>query len=286
MSINVTNTTKDRAAREKIIRARTNLLVSNGFFGFLAMQLRLVEAEILPGGMENHTMAVDGFSIYYNPKFVHKLDEPEVEGVLAHEVMHCCFQHFARRGNRDPMGWNIAGDHVINNDLTESGFTLPKPNCCDPKYKNMTTEEVYELLPKIHIHISGGKEGNGGNGLDPGGCGGVMDSPGNAGKLEEAKQQWETAVRTAVSIARGSNPGSIPGTLQRLINDLQRPKVSWRDLTRNFIDQSMTKDVSWQRLSRRSVSIGTLMPGYIADRLNHLIMIVDVSGSISHKMAV
>lgn len=88
-----------------------------------------------------------------------------------------------------------------------------------------------------------------------------------------------------MAVARGNNAGQIPGSLQRLITDLQRPKVSWRDLTRRFIDQSMTKDISWSRLSRRSVSIGTLMPGYVSDRLNHLIMMIDISGSINDKLA-
>ena len=62
----------DRAAYDKIIGARTNLLVSNGFFGFLAMHLKLVEATEHMG-QAIPTMAVDGVSMYYNPEFVHKL---------------------------------------------------------------------------------------------------------------------------------------------------------------------------------------------------------------------
>ena len=49
---------KDREAHDSIIRARTNLLVSNGFFGFLAMQLRLIEDYSIP------TAAVDGVSLF------------------------------------------------------------------------------------------------------------------------------------------------------------------------------------------------------------------------------
>lgn len=272
---------KDRSAREKIVRARTNLLVSNGFFGFLAMQLRLEERYDIP------TMCVDGVTMCYNPEFVHKLTERELEGVEAHEVMHCCFKHFSRRQHRDPFLWNIAGDFVINYDLTESGFTLPKGAMLDAKYKNMNTEEVYEDIEKnaVKIKIPGaGKDGDGKDNPDPGGCGGVMDAPGDGSKQEAVQQTWETAVRTAISVARANNAGNIPGNLQRLVGELERPKVSWRDLTRNFIDQSMTKEVSWSRISRRSASIGTLMPGYISDRLHHLIMIVDISGSINEKM--
>lgn len=58
--------TIDKSAREKVVRARTSLLVSNGFFGFLAMQLRYEEKNDIP------TMAVDGKTMFYNAQFVHK----------------------------------------------------------------------------------------------------------------------------------------------------------------------------------------------------------------------
>lgn len=277
----------DRAARDKIVRARTNLLVSNGFFGFLAMHLKLVEATEVYGQKVN-TMAVDGVSMFYNPAFVHKLDERECEGVIAHEVMHCCFKHFTRRGNRDPQIFNIAGDHVINLDLTEAGFKLPKPNCCDSKYKGWTTEAVYDDLAKdatkVKITIQGGG-GKGDEKQDPGGCGGVLDAPGDGNKQDAINQTWETSVRAAVQVAAGQNAGQIPGSLRSLIADLNKPKVSWKELTRRFIDQSMIKDYSWARISRRSASVGVLMPGMVSDRMNKLVFFVDISGSVSHKMA-
>lgn len=290
--------TTNKAARDAIIRARTTLLVSNGFFGFLAMQLRLVEATVVYG-QDNPTMCVDGVSMFYNPEFVLGLTERELEGVLAHEVMHCCFSHFTRRGSRDPHIFNIAGDFVINYDLTESGFTLPwmqsyklpdpppkgvKAHCYDPKYANMSTEAVYDDLmknaKKVQVFIQ--SSGNGPN--DAGGMGGVLDAPGGANGAEATKQTWETSVRTAIAVAKSNNAGKIPGSLKRLIEDLAKPKISWRDLTRRFIDQSMIKDVSWARLSRRSVSVGTLLPGLVSDRLQQLVFFVDVSGSVSDDM--
>jgi predicted metal-dependent peptidase len=279
------STITDRAAHDKVIRARTNLLVSNGFWGFLAMQLRIVEEKSIP------TAAVDGKSIFYNPDFVNQLDERECEFLIAHEVYHCCFQHFTRRGSRDPRGWNIAGDFVINWDLQQAGFKLIHNRqingkdfkcCIDEKYKNMSTEEVYEALPKIYISIAGG--GTGDDNPDPGGCGAVLDAPGTAGDQEATKHTWETSVRQAVQVARNDNVGNIPGSLQRLVAELEKPKISWRDKTRNFIDQSMSKDVSWARINRRSVATGALMPGYISDRLNHLVFVVDDSGSINMKL--
>jgi len=293
----------DRAARNKIISARTNMLVRNGFFGFLALQLKLVEANEENGlnvkGDPNAitTMAVDGINMFYAPEFVHRIDDEECEAVVAHEVEHCCLQHFSRRGSRHPRIWNMAGDFVINADLIKAGFKLPGVPITmdmigDPKYKdvkgylldaqfdNMNSEAVYDKLTEkikiITIIIEG-------RGADPGGCGGVIDAP-SAAKREEASQTWETSVRIAVQVAAANNAGHVPGSLKKLLDYLKKPKVSWRDQTRRFIDQSLSREVSWARLSRRSVAIGALLPGTLPDRLQHLVFFVDISGSISFEL--
>lgn len=287
---------KDRAALDKVVRARTNLLISNGFFGFLAMQLKIIEVteemnETIYKSRPITTMAVDGVNLYYYPKFVHGITERQLEAVVAHECEHCCFQHFSRRGSRDPFAWNAAGDFVINLDLTEAGFDLPykqsytvqpgskeKVHLYDPKYKGMTTEEIYDTFPTITVNMYSAGDG------DPGGMGGVLDAPGGQGGADEAQRAWETSVRQAIAVAKANNAGHIPGSLRRLMDNLEKPKVSWRDKTRNFIDQSLSKDVSWARPNRRSIATGALMPGYISDRLNHLVFAVDTSGSIDMKL--
>ena len=56
-------------------------------------------------------MATDGRRIVYNPAFVEKLSPAELEGVLAHEIMHCALAHHCRRGERDTQLWNQATDY-------------------------------------------------------------------------------------------------------------------------------------------------------------------------------
>ncbi len=68
-----------------------------------------------------------------------------------------------------------------------------------------------------------------------------------------------------------------------MIDQLNKPRVSWRDLTRRFIDQSMIKDFSYSRPSRRSMG-GMIMPGFISDRLHHLVVVIDTSGSVTGPM--
>ena len=279
---------KDRKAYDAIIRARTNLLVSNGFFGFLSMQLRLVEDYTMP------TAAVDGVSLFYNPDFVNQLDERQCEFLICHEVMHCCLKHFSRRQGRQIDPWNAACDFVINLDLKDSGFILihdvmikskkhPEGKifkcCIDEKYRGMTSEEIYDSFPKVQINLY-----INGDGEADWNIGGIIDAPNGQTGEEQAKHIWDKAVRSAIAVMKASGIGSIPGILRHLIADLDRPKVSWKDLTWNFIDQSMSKEPSWARISRRSASIGTLLPGVVSDRLNHLVFAVDDSGSINDQM--
>ena len=283
---------KDKKAYDALIKARTVLLIGQPFFGCLALHLDLVE-KTEPGPF--NTMAVDGQHMFYWPEFIHELTEPELSGVIAHEVMHCALQHMTRRNNRHPLIWNVAGDYVINSSLLKASITLPKCRLHDPQYDNMSTEEVYEKIKQdVEKQLEqqgqgqgGGKKGKGqGQGNDLGGCGGVMDAsgPGEKHKQDEVGREWEANVRMAVNVARRANAGTVPGYLDRLVKQLQEPKVSWRDMTRQFIDQSMSKDYSWARPNRRYVSQGMVLPGFVPDALHHMIFVVDTSGSIDDRM--
>ena len=79
---------------QKLTRSRVQLLLKQVFFGTLALRLKLV-----PGSLP--TMATDGSRIVYNPAFVDELKPAELEGTLAHEVLHCALGHQCRRGERD-----------------------------------------------------------------------------------------------------------------------------------------------------------------------------------------
>jgi predicted metal-dependent peptidase len=124
---------------EKLTRARTRLVLDQPFFGTLSLRLKL-----LPGSLP--TMATDGTRIVYNPTFVDQLKPAELEGTLAHEVLHCALGHHCRRGNRDPRLWNEAADLAINPILIKNGFTLPTGALIDPALTNLSAEEIYARL--------------------------------------------------------------------------------------------------------------------------------------------
>src|SRR5215203_3154320 len=141
---------------KKLIRARAALIMNHPFYGCLALRLKVIEAP------EVETMAVDGANLYYAPAFVDALSEPELIGVYVHELKHCAYLHFARRGNRDLKQWNVATDYAINLDVISEGFRLPQGGLLDTAYVNMSAEEIYAILypPKPKQDDSGkGKDG-------------------------------------------------------------------------------------------------------------------------------
>jgi predicted metal-dependent peptidase len=125
---------------QKLSRARTQLLLNQPFFGTLCLRLKLVPMPSFP------TMATDGQRLVYNPACVEKLTPAELEGVLAHEVMHCALAHHCRRGERDAQLWNRAADYAVNPILIGNGITLPKDALIDPSFADLSAEEIYARL--------------------------------------------------------------------------------------------------------------------------------------------
>ena len=88
---------------DKIIVARVGLLLRHPFFGNMATRLKIVEAtDWCP------TAATDGRHLYYSVPFFAKMTNKEIEFVVAHEILHCVYDHMTRREKRDPNIHNIS----------------------------------------------------------------------------------------------------------------------------------------------------------------------------------
>jgi len=129
---------------DRIIVARVGLLLRHPFFGNMATRLRIVS-----GDDWCPTAAVDGRNLYYNTQFFNAMSNKEIEFVIAHEILHCVFDHLVRREDRDPMIYNIAADYKVNNLLVRDGIGQ-KPTFIDCyqdfKYESHTSEEIYDEL--------------------------------------------------------------------------------------------------------------------------------------------
>jgi predicted metal-dependent peptidase len=161
---------KAQNIEQKLTRARTQLLLNQPFFGTLCLRLKL-----MPG--PRPTLATDGTRIVYNPSFIESLTPAELEGCIAHEVLHCALGHHCRRGEREPRLWNQAADYAINPIVVKNGLKLPAGVLLDPQYENLSAEEIYARLKK-GARSGGGSEPNPGAGSASGSQANGQPQPG------------------------------------------------------------------------------------------------------------
>jgi len=281
----------DREMREKLITARVGLLLKASFFGNLATRLKLVNADEWCT-----TAATDGRHFYYNSRFIQMLKPKEVEFLFGHEVLHCVYDHFGRRGERDPQLWNIADDYCVNGDLIKHrvGEKITTVPCLyDSKYEGMSAEEVYDILyenaEKINIndllnkliddHLDGNDDGSGDGDGDGEGKGRPRLSAEDRAKIRD---EIKEAMLAAAATVDGA--GNLPAGVKRIIQQLTEPKLNWRELLRMQLESTIKSDFTWMRASRRGWHMDAVMPGMKNDEMIDIAVAIDTSGSIGEKM--
>jgi predicted metal-dependent peptidase len=281
----------DRDMREKLITARVGLLLKASFFGNLATRLKLVNADDWCS-----TAATDGRNFYYNSRFIKMLSAKEVEFLFGHEVLHVVYDHFGRRGDRDPQLWNIANDYAVNADLKKHNvgqFITTVPALYDSKYEGLSSEEIYDLLyenaEKINIedlldriideHMDDNKDSTA-DGEEIDGSG-----KGRPRLTADEKRKIRDEIKEAViSAVQASDPGQVPAGIKRLVKQITEPKMNWRALLRQQLESSIKNDWSWLRVSRRSWHMDATLPGLKKDEMIDIVVMIDASGSIDEKM--
>jgi predicted metal-dependent peptidase len=287
--IGATDPKLDRVVREKLISARVGLLLKASFFGNLATRLKLINADEWCA-----TAATDGRNFYYNTRFIEMLRPKEIEFLFGHEVLHCVYDHFGRRGDRDPQLWNIANDFCVNGDLVKHnvGEKITSVPCLyDRKYDGMSSEEVYDALYENATKIDIGKlldqmidehlDGEGdGDGDEEG------EGSGRPRLSAEDKQAIKDEIKEAMLAAAATvdGAGNLPAGVKRLIQQLTEPQLNWRELLRMNLESTIKADYTWMRASRKGWHMDAVMPGQKPDEMIDIAVMLDASGSISQDM--
>jgi predicted metal-dependent peptidase len=223
------------------------------------MHLQLVEDLTIP------TLAVDGRHIFYNPNWVLQQSARRTQSGFVHEIMHCVCEHHLRRNGREPTRWNYAGDYVINIVIKDAGFELSETWLYDEKYRDMSTEHVYDLLKP--------EENDKRPTFDE-----VLDGATSAGDAAEKALEWEIAVQSAAQMAKAY--GKLPKGMERFMEEMGEPQVPWQAVLQRFINQTSRNDYSWSRPSKRMIAHGYIMPSLYSENMGVLATGIDTSGSI------
>lgn len=234
------------------------------FFVHLAFSLIHEFSDKIP------TAATNGKRVLYNPQFFMSLNLDEQVFLILHEAMHCAYLHMERLNDRCPDRFNIAADHVINLQLIERGFKMPKVGLADKQYTGLSTEEVYNLLPPP-------QPGQAGQGL-----GKDLQAPeGDPAQL--ASDMQDILVRASVQ-SRMSNdkPGSIPGEIQIFLDRLLNPKLPWNRILQKYLQTFSKNDYTFRKPNRRFFPQHHL-PSLYGENLIDIAVAVDTSGSVSDE---
>ena len=276
---------------DKIIVARVGLLLRHPFFGNMATRLVIKEAtDWCP------TAATDGRHLFYSVPFFAKMSNKEVEFVIAHEILHCVYDHMTRREDRDAMLHNIAADYIVNNTLVRDGIgekPADIPIYQDFKYEGWTSEAVYDELYKkadkeelkqlgklLDEHIDWEK----GDGQSKSGSKDGKGSKPSYSKEELSKIRDEIK-ENMMSAAQAAGAGKTPKEIERMIKNLTEPKMNWREILRQQIQSTIRNDYSFARPSRRGWHTGAILPGMQFDETIDICIAIDMSGSIGNEQA-
>jgi predicted metal-dependent peptidase len=264
------------------VKSRVFLGTNAAFLGPLMCSMNFIWS------CDINTACTNGITLLWNPRFFLKT-KPKVRGtVLLHELWHPALLHMLRRGTRDPLIWNYAGDIVINNILDSEGHSFDglKP-WLDRAYDGMTTEEVYDVLIQKRdeelqellkdINLWGYKDEETGEGDQ----GDIEEGV----TIEDQKSIEHAVINAVVSAAHSATisggAGNMPGEVQLTLKKFLSPKLPWDQILHAFFNQLANLDYSWARPNRRYPDI--YLPSLMNDQsgLDHVVCFEDVSGSIS-----
>ncbi|CAC9601908.1 Sll7028 protein [uncultured Gammaproteobacteria bacterium] len=289
--------------KNKLTKARTQLILDRPFLGNLVLRLPLVAADSWC-----KTSATDAKSFYYNPEFIDSLNKHQIKFVLIHEALHCALTHFARRGNRTKHKWDLACDFAINPLLVKEGFHPPIDVPIFQQYAGMIAEEIYPMIDDnlnqepMDQHLyddqanDDSKQSDGGmredqlqqepkpqskaNEGEQGGASSLAQQPAilRPDEIEKLATQWQKNLASSAQIAQQA--GKLDGEFAKLVDFFLQPQVSWQSLLAQYMSALARDDFSYSRPSRRSGE--AILPALKSHQID-ITVAIDTSGSISQE---
>jgi predicted metal-dependent peptidase len=285
--------------REAVKKCIARLLIAEPFIGVFSKMTNIYYAKDSPG-----VAWTDGRSIHLGAA-ASGMPLKDIAYVIAHEAMHIILKHPLRTRQilrRHPelapeqlfKLANYVADAFVYMYLSKTAISptnpsdLVKPDDIRRRFgvsiEGKSFEEVMEEIIKSgNVEVEYG-----------GGCIGDYERPSGSELLNEGaerddeemdeesiEREVNRRIADAYNAAKGA--GRVPEELERLVNELLKPKVDWRAIIRRDLSGFFGSRYrhSWKRMSKKQPG---LLPGRknVGSRGDALIL-VDTSGSISER---
>jgi len=246
---------------------------------------RVVDSIFVP------TANTNGRDENYGREFVKRLDDKELAFVVLHETLHKAYRHlfiWRKLWEENSQIANMACDYVINLqlvDMDKDQQMLAMPmhegkvvGLVDERFRGMNAKQVFDILKDEEPEGGYG----GGDGIDSHDWEGAKELSDEQKK--ELAKEIDQAIRQGI-IAHEKLVGTGGGGLNRELEDLMHPEVDWKEVLKEFVRSTCSaKDASsWRRVNRRFLGGDVYMPTLIGEKVGHLVIGIDTSGSVGGK---
>ena len=235
----------------------------------------------------------DHYNLFINPTRWDELPLPHRVGIVKHEMLHILYQHIFRKEERYHDHFNIAADCALNQHITRSHLpdlaVLPDTMSTQLSLQagksivvppNLTSEEYYDLIQQV---IEENPEGF------PEGTPELGDTLDDHGKWNESKgdkliskdiaKKMLDKAATQTQKSRGNLPNEYAQWVEALSS---KANVRWQQVLRRVAGNKRVDEVRTLRKPSRRLPDLMHVKGKVKDRKYDLVVIADVSGSVSN----
>lgn len=206
----------------------------------------------------------------WNPDWFEELTFQQRQIVLLHELWHVACLHSIRGEGKKQQAWNIACDLRINIDITKGNrfkeSMFPEGSLLDHKYydSEWTEERIYEDIKDDCPDSQSWGEDD------------IV--PCKEDKSSETTMNQIQIVQKACTV--GKFAGNLPGSIKTILSGILKPKLPWRQILHNYLQDKINPDWNWSRPNKRYQEM--YLPSFLAEegRLISVAMFLDTSGSI------
>lgn len=292
-------------AESKVLRQisefRTELMQKMPFYGDILSHLDIVENNDI------ESVGTNGRTIYYNRRFVERLNSGQLNYIMMHELFHILLFHFKRHQGKDERMWNVAADYVVNGLLdalinenhynhADYGISFEKPpfGCFLDSYEGQSAEELYKSIYEkniknpmryFFIFVLNGYDLNGEPITDK-----VKINPKDMDLIsnlsEKEIEQLEKYIENLIENAENNwSKDSSKMLIERQINILKHEKrIPWKKLLKRFLMEEDAEDTSYDHPERKYLHMDMILPGIaeasVRTKIHNIWAFIDTSGSI------
>jgi predicted metal-dependent peptidase len=237
-------------------------MLENPYFGTLVSSLEFEVNNDIP------TVSNQGDKFVYNDEYLDVLSLDEVTTLLANASMHQALFHTQRGQGKVGSVWRLASDYAINDLLVESGFALPPMVNYSSRFERLYAEQIYTVLLGE---------------LD------LSEEPQESREQERELMQEELLSDEEYTLIleqlknKLEQMGDLPRGLERFVEGVAEPKVSWRDELYRYVNAHAKSDYRMFPPSKKHLYRGIALPSIYGEELK-IVVAIDTSASVDDEL--